>query len=152
MSAHLILCDDVEQADAAARALLRIAVPQAIREAREAATGRPDGTDFALARMQHPETGAWALVAPSGSLVFCFHPVLVANPNLIVWPDALSAFVDDADVATAAARAFAAEHRLSGQSPLVTGAWVLAQVSDSRKLGPGDEGYDEWFPIYEGEI
>ena len=151
MSAHLILCDDVEQADAAARALLRIAVPQAIREAREAATGRPDGTEFALARMQHPETGAWALVAPPGSLVFCFHPVLVANPNLIVWPDALSAFVDDADVATAAARAFAAEQRLSGEPELVTGEWVLAQVSANRKLGPEDAGYAGWFPGGGGE-
>lgn len=140
----VIPCDSYEQADAASRALYRLGVPQALRDA------GTYGTTLALEIIQHPTTGAYGLRCPSGSLGYNLHPVLVANSGLIVWPDALTPFVDDPEVATAAASALADEHRISGTPATVTGEWVLAQVSADRKLSAGDDGYDDWFPVYEG--
>lgn len=140
----VILCDDFEQADAASRALYRLGVPQALRDAGDY------GTTLALEIIQNPTSGDCGLRCPAGSLGYNLHPLLVANSGLIVWPDALTPFVDDPSVATAAARALADEHRIAGTPAMVTGEWVLAQVSAARKLAPGDEGYDDWFPVHEG--
>lgn len=136
----VILCGSAAQGDAASRALYRLGVPQALRDAGDY------GTTLALEIIRHPTSGDYGLRCPSGGLGYNLHPLLVADPSLIVWPDELTPFVDDPAVATAAARALADEHRTAGTPATVTGEWVLAQVSAARKLTAAQAEAAGWSP------